>query len=351
MALSAPPVLSVVMPVRNAAPFLDASIASILGQTMADFEFVILDDASTDGSRDLLREWARRDARIRLVESDTPLGLSGSSDRVMREARGSVCARMDADDLSHPDRLAIQWAALDAHPEASVVGTLWRGIDPQGRDVRPADRWRLLRQTAFAPFPHGSVMFRRDWGLAVGGYRETCATWEDFDFWVRLAGLGPIYVVAKPLYAYRFHATMTTAVRAVETVERMYRCVDCVNRGEDYAAILDSPRPSGIQLTDPRAVRSLAAPRLWAGQRPTIPAVWWRHGSRRPLGATLHTIVLGTWGEVSPTSLRWAVRGLIKSRDLVASMWIPEGGLVRWTPLPEHVQRLSPALTPEPSEK
>jgi hypothetical protein len=339
------------MPVRNAAPFLDASIACILGQTMTDFEFVILDDASTDGSRDLLRGWARRDARIRLVESDTPLGLAGSSNRVMSEARGSICARMDADDLCDPDRLALQWAALATHPEASVVGTLWRGIDPQGRNVRPGDRWRLLRPTAFAPFTHGSAMFRRDWGLSVSGYRETCAAWEDFDFWVRMAGLGPIYVIAKPLYAYRFHSTMSTAIRAVETIERMYRCADCVSRGEDYAAILDSPGPSGTHLTDPRAVRSLAAPRLWAGERPGVPAVWWRRGSRHPIGATLHTVVLGTWGEVSPASLRWAVRGLIKSRDLVASMWIPDGDLVRWTPLPEHAPHLSPALAPEPSGK
>jgi glycosyltransferase involved in cell wall biosynthesis len=344
-------VLSVVMPVRNAAPFLDASITSILGQTMADFEFVLLDDASTDGSRDLLRAWARRDARIRLVESDTPLGLAGSANRVMREARGSICARMDADDVSAPDRLARQWAVLEAHPEASVVGTLWRGIDPQGRFVRPSDRWRLWRQTTFAPFPHGSVMFRRDRGLAAGGYRETCASWEDFDFFVRMAGLGPIYVIAKPLYAYRFHPTTATALRALETVERMYQCVDRAKSGRDYTAILEGPAPAPRQPTDPRAVRSLAAPWLWAGERPGIPASWWLRASGHPIPAALHTIALGTWGQVSPKSLRWALRAIVKSRDLAASLWIRDGDVVRWTPVPESLSRMAPALAPQTSGK
>jgi GT2 family glycosyltransferase len=344
-------VLSVVMPVRNAAPFLDASITSILGQTKADFEFVILDDASTDGSRDLLRAWARRDARIRLIESDTRLGLAGSANRVVSEARGSICARMDSDDVSAPDRLARQCAVLEAHPEASVVATLWRGIDPQGRFVRPSDRWRLLRQTPFAPFPHGSVMFRRDWGLTTGGYRETCASWEDFDFFVRMASLGPIYVIAKPLYAYRFHATTATALRALETVERMYRCVDRVKGGEDYTAILEGPARVPTQPTDPRAVRSLAAPWLWAGERPWIPSAWWLRGSRHPIPAALHTLVLGTWGQVSPRSLRWALRALVKSRDLAAALWIPDGEVVRWTPVPESASRVAPALAPEASGK
>jgi hypothetical protein len=337
------------MPVRNAAPFLDASIASILSQTMADFEFVVLDDASTDGSRDLLRAWARRDARIRLIESDTPLGLVGSSNRVMREARGSICARMDSDDVSEPDRFARQWAVLEAHPEASAVGTLWRGIDRQGRIVRPCDRWRLLRQTTFAPFPHGSVMFRREWGLAAGGYRETCTYWEDFDFFARMARLGPIYVIATPLYAYRFHASTSTAIRPLATVEHMYRCVDCVKDGEDYTPMLERPVP--VQPTDPRAVRSLAAPWLWAGERPDIPAAWWLRGSRRPLSAALHAVVLGTWGQVSPKSLRLALRAIVKSRDLVASLRISDGDVVRWMPVPERATRVSPAFAPETSGK
>src|SRR6267143_6361753 len=109
---TANPSLSVVMPVHNALPFLDESIKSILEQSLSDFEFVILDDASTDGSLARLREWARRDQRINLHESKTRLGLAGSSNAVVAKARAAIVARMDADDIAHPDRLKRQWEII-----------------------------------------------------------------------------------------------------------------------------------------------------------------------------------------------------------------------------------------------
>src|SRR4051794_17741690 len=119
------PPLSVVMPVHNALPHLDEAIESILRQTVTDFEFVILDDASTDGSTDRLREWALRDSRIRLIEVEKNLGPAMSSERVAREARASIVARMDADDISCPTRLEEQLKALETYPDAGVVGGLW----------------------------------------------------------------------------------------------------------------------------------------------------------------------------------------------------------------------------------
>jgi hypothetical protein len=166
-----------------------------------------------------------------------------------------------------------------------------------------------------------------------------------------MASLGPIYVIAKPLYAYRFHSTTATVTRRLTTVERMYRCVDRVRSGQDYAAILEDPEPMPTPPPDPRAVRSLASPRLWAGEQPGIPPAWWLRGSWHPIPAALHALILGTWGEVSPKSLRWALRALVKSRDLVASLRIQEGDVVRWTPVPDRASRLSPALAPETSGK
>src|SRR6185436_7809543 len=98
MNVKANPQVSVVMPVHNALPFLDESIRSILAQTLADFEFVILDDASTDGSLEVLREWSRLDPRIQIHESKKQLGLSLSSNTVVSKARAPIVARMDADD-------------------------------------------------------------------------------------------------------------------------------------------------------------------------------------------------------------------------------------------------------------
>jgi len=93
------PAVSVVMPVHNALPYLDQAVESILGQTLTDFEFVILDDASTDGSTERLREWAARDSRIRLIEVTTNLGPALSSQRVADAATAPIVARMDADDI------------------------------------------------------------------------------------------------------------------------------------------------------------------------------------------------------------------------------------------------------------
>lgn len=328
------------MPVRNAAPYLALSIASILNQTATDFEFVILDDASTDDSRAIIQDWARRDQRIRLVESRSPLGPAGSADRVVREARSPICARMDADDVSHPNRLQAQWEVLDRHPEVSLVGTLSEGIDRQGRRVRPRDRWRLCRPSVFAPFPHGSIMFRRDWFLDLGGYRAACAYWEDFDLYLRMEVRGPIMVISDALYQYRFHAAATTASSSqkhLAAVDLMYRCADRATAGEDYSPLLigDASRPGAT--IDARAFLSFGSPRLWAGENPATLRDLWRVGARVPRVAFFEACVLAAWGEVSPRSLKWLLRGFVRLRDAAASVRIGNGSVRRWVPRPPRV--------------
>jgi glycosyltransferase involved in cell wall biosynthesis len=118
------PPLSVVMPVHNAIPYLDDAVESILAQSFGDFEFVILDDGSTDGSLDRLLHWADRDRRIRLLQGEMRSGPVESSNRVVRESRAALVARMDADDVARPERLELQMKALAARPEAVLVGSL-----------------------------------------------------------------------------------------------------------------------------------------------------------------------------------------------------------------------------------
>ena len=109
------------MPVHNAIPYLDEAITSILSQSFGDFEFVVLDDGSTDGSLDRLRYWAERDRRIRLIRGRTRSGPVESSNRVVRESRAALVARMDADDRAHPDRLKLQIEAFAEHPDAVLM--------------------------------------------------------------------------------------------------------------------------------------------------------------------------------------------------------------------------------------
>jgi len=146
MKIDQPP-LSVAMPVHNALPFLDASIGSILNQSFSDFEFVILNDASTDGSGAVLRKWEKRDSRIRVIESADKLGLAGSSNLIVSTSRARIIARMDADDISHPDRLRRQLDIMERDSDVVVVGTLCDGIDAAGQRTRPADRWRIVRRS------------------------------------------------------------------------------------------------------------------------------------------------------------------------------------------------------------
>jgi Glycosyl transferase family 2 len=330
------PSVSVVMPVRNALSYLNESVTSIVNQTFTDFEFVILDDASTDGSTAALRGWARRDGRIRLYESRDKLGPSGSSNFVVREARAPVIARMDADDISHPERLRKQWEVMRGHSDVALVGTLYEGIDARGQRVRPRDRWQIARASLFPPFPHGSVMFRREVFDDVGGYREECAGWEDQDFFLRIKRRGRVVIVlSDALYYYRFHVesvTGGTAIqRGVQVIDLRRRCLAELGRGGDYTRLLagagsDGPRRDA--LVDALFLRGSV--RLWAGHPPKILSPLCRH---KPLILTprlLRTLVWAFWAATSPTSLRFFLRSIIRSRDFLASRSIKDGGMYEW---------------------
>jgi glycosyltransferase involved in cell wall biosynthesis len=296
------------MPVHNARQFLDESISSILAQTFSDFEFVILDDASTDGSIDLLREWSARDKRIQLHESKRQLGLSGSSNAVVAKARAPIVARMDADDIAHPDRLRRQWEIIEARPEVAVIATLCNGIDVNGREVRPRDRWRLLRRSVRIPFPHGSVMFRRAAFDEIGGYDETAASGEDQDLFLRMAARGLVLTLPDVLYSYRYHTSNATLFNGTRAV------------GENHSQ-------NGDALA---AFYMLGAMRLWAGDPPMLLELILKNKSLHWDLKTLMILVSAIWGHVSPSTLRASLRTSIRVRDLLASMRIKDGVPYEW---------------------
>jgi glycosyltransferase involved in cell wall biosynthesis len=302
------PQISVVMPVHNGLPFLDESIRSILGQTFADFEFVILDDASTDGSLELLREWSRRDQRISVHESKTRLGLSGSSNAVVAKARATILARMDADDIAHPDRLRRQLEIISRRPDVAVVGTLCNGIDATGREVRPRDRWRLLRRSCLIPFPHGSVMFRREVFDAVGGYDEESAGGEDQDLFARMAAHGRVVTLPDVLYSYRYHSQNATLFNGARAI------------GEHHAQ-------NGHALA---AFYMLGAMRLWAGDPPMLLQPMLQKKSLKWTPKTLMILASAVWGHISPPTLRVFLRSSIRARDLLAGLRIKDGEPYEW---------------------
>jgi len=307
MKSTANPLISVVMPVYNALPFLDDSINSILNQTFTDFEFVILDDASTDGSVEQLRQWAVRDNRIQVHESKTRLGLSGSSNAVVARARAPIVARMDADDIAHPDRLRRQWEVINDRPDVAVVATLCDGIDASGRFVRPRDRWRLLRRSGYIPFPHGSAMFRRDVFDRVGGYDDTPAG-EDQMLFSKMATQGRVLTLPDVLYSYRYHQNNATLFNGLRAVGENHS-----NNGHSLAAFY-----------------MLGAMRLWAGEPPRLLQPMLEKNSFKWNVKSFTIFLSAVWGHVSPLTLKLFLRGSIRLRDLLASAIIKDGKPYEW---------------------
>ncbi|MBD0372266.1 MAG: glycosyltransferase family 2 protein [Pyrinomonadaceae bacterium] len=333
------PSVSVVMPVRNALPFLDASIESILNQNLKDFEFIILDDASTDGTTERLREWAERDDRIRLYESREKIDPSLSANFIVRQARSSLVARMDADDISHPDRLMRQFEVMRSCPDVAMVGTLFEGIDVRGRRVRRRDRWRLKRKSVFPPFPHGSVMFRREIFEEVGGYRLECDTWEDQDLFLRIRKRARVVVITDALYYYRFHAASITSNRSMKRIAHMYsvreRCLKELLRGQDYTHVLKEAVSNGHgnRQTSEAIAYALylrGSIRLWAGQSPDVVRQLFEYKTFGLGTFQLRTLVWATWGWLSPRSLRFFLRSFMGTRDFLASYSVKDGGIHEW---------------------
>ena len=304
------PLISVTMPARNAAAFLNESIASVLNQTFTDFEPIILNDASTDRTEEIVREWQRRDPRIRLVRSESQLGLTGSSNRVVAETRAPVVARMDADDIAHRTRLERQWEVLQTLPDVVAVGTLCEGIDSAGRIVRPRDRWRIVRVSRYLPFPHGSIMFRRAAFDAINGYSKEFTCGEDQDFAYRLSRLGRIVTLPDALYQYRYHAgnnTLLTGAQAVHAVSNGHN-----HNGDDLAALY-----------------MMGAMRLWAGAEPRV----FHLMKKKHLGWNLRSLVAlasASLANVSPAALRFALRGFIRGRDAMAGLRVKDGRPYEW---------------------
>lgn len=220
------PRVTVLLCAYNAAPFLKPAVESILAQTWRDFEVLIIDDASTDETPQILASY--NDPRIRLLRNEQNLGLTPSLNRGLREARGEWIARQDADDLSASDRLERQLAFLDANPSVALVGSQMRAINAAGRQQGVRDvplssesvHWSLLLAN---PIIHTAATFRRDiFRDDLSGYDERFTSCQDYELWARAAGKHRLCSLPERLVSYRMHAASISASR-VETSQRLVR--------------------------------------------------------------------------------------------------------------------------------
>lgn len=204
------PELSVILAVHNGQAFVREAVASVLNQSFQDFEFIIVDDASTDATSGLLREVA--DQRLRVITLDRNVGLVDALNRALLEARGGLIARMDADDIARPQRFAAQVARMESAPDLVLLGTAFDFIDGQGRILRhqsvSTDNETLQRRLIEEcnQFCHPSVMLRADAVRKVGGYRKLTGRFaQDYDLWLRLAEVGKVANLPEALVGYRVH--------------------------------------------------------------------------------------------------------------------------------------------------
>jgi hypothetical protein len=205
------------MAVRNGGAHLRDTIDSVLAQSFADYEFLVVDDASTDDTADILSDYRARDHRIRVLRNAATLGPYPSANRALAEARGDVIARHDADDLSPPDRFAIQLEALGADPGAVLVAGAVEAFDESSRTIevsrppawQPRLEWELLFLNALGA--GSQVAFPR----VVQGHPVLFSTRrayaEDYELWCRLCRLGRVIVPDAVVYRYRQHASSITA--------------------------------------------------------------------------------------------------------------------------------------------
>ena len=219
------PEVTVLMPVYNAGRFLRAAIDSILTQTFENYEFLIINDASTDMSRSVITSY--RDERIRLVDNERNLGLTGTLNKGLRLASGEIIARHDADDIAHPRRLEEQLQFLRQHSDVVLVGSQSWVIDEDGnyRGIilskcceERSIRWDLLFDNSFI---HSAVMFRKDAIFnKLGGYDESFVFCQDYELWSRVASGYRLCNLPARLMLYRTHPdSMTERMREISVLE------------------------------------------------------------------------------------------------------------------------------------
>lgn len=212
------PEISVVLPIKNNARYIFDAIESVLTQTFADFELLVIDDGSTDATVAIISEFQRSDTRIRVLKNPGA-GLVDALNYGVTSASAGLIARMDADDCCQPTRFQRQYDFLNDHPEVAVVGTQVTFIDEHGALVNDITTYpetpqaidrMLLKRCCLG---HPTVFFRREAFEAVGGYRNELVDAEDYDLWLRMAEHYALANLPERLVLYRRHSAQVSEQR------------------------------------------------------------------------------------------------------------------------------------------
>lgn len=249
-----PPRVSVIIPVRNGAQFIGQAIDSILSQTLTDLELLVVDDASTDNTPEIIQSYA--DPRLRYLHNPQCLGVSASRNRAMAEARARYVAFLDADDIAYPQRLELQLAYLDSHPEVALVGAHLDYIDAEGKFLysekpgqRPCEpvalRSELLRRACILP---SSATGRTNALIDAGGFPQQMHYAEDHDLWCRIAVKHDLAIMPERLVAYRHHSNQATFKKIRAAHQATQACIEKARQRYAAAGIISPDSHSSLTV-------------------------------------------------------------------------------------------------------
>jgi glycosyltransferase involved in cell wall biosynthesis len=217
--------VSAVMPVYNARRYLRGAVESVIAQSFTDWELIAVDDGSKDDSLAILKEYAERDGRVKVM-SRANTGIVGALNDGLKAATGELIARMDADDLALPGRFGKQVAFLKEHRDHVLVGSQVMLIDSDDADLCPKQDTEYSHEAIDKahlagrwPLVHPSVMMRREAVERVGGYRDKYQWLEDLDLFLRLAEVGKLASVPEVLLRYRLHTGSVCHTREGEQAQ------------------------------------------------------------------------------------------------------------------------------------
>jgi glycosyltransferase involved in cell wall biosynthesis len=219
------PQISVIMPVYNSEEYLETAIESVLGQTFSNFEFIIIDDASTDSSNEIISKYAKKDKRIRLIRNESNQYIGRALNKAISFASTEILARMDSDDISMPNRLDLQYKTITETQQIAVVGCDIDIMNEKGDSLGirkyPAESSDLKKSVfRHSPFAHPATMLRKKYVLEFGGYEPNKSPSEDLDLWIKLGSKYEFRSVPLPLFRYRFFSN-SHSNRKLKKVELM----------------------------------------------------------------------------------------------------------------------------------
>jgi len=210
------PKISVMMTVYNAEKYIREAIESILNQTFSDFEFIILDDHSTDNSYEIINEYAKRDNRILVLSNEKNLGIAESRTKCIKYAKGKYIAIADADDISVPTRFEKQLKYLEKHKECGVVGSFIQLFDSETGKIIGSRKYyeddvRIRKRIfIYSPIAQPASMIRKEVFDYIGFYNPEYPPVEDLDIWFRLGTKYKFANIQEVLLNYRVHQNSAT---------------------------------------------------------------------------------------------------------------------------------------------